>query len=424
MKRLFILAAVLLVAAYASFQFGLWRWPFGDATQSASSQGAGSQGNRGGRGGAADGPVAVAVVDAKRTDVPVLLEAIGTAQALNTVTVRTQTDGRLMKIAFKEGQDVKAGDVLALIDPSTVQAQYDSALAKKAQDEALLANAKIDLDRYTKLAVGNFGSRQQADTQKSLVAQLDAQVRADQANIDNAKASLDFATIRAPIDGRTGIRLVDQGNILKASDLTGIVVLTQVKPIAVIFTLPQQNLRAINAATAKGAVQVRALEPDNTTIIDTGEVAVIDNQVDQTTGTVKIKSVFPNPGLALWPGQFVNLRVQVDVLRNALVVPSSAVQRGPNGAFVYTVGQDNAVKQVNVTTGQQNEREAVIVSGLDLPARLVSSGFSRLTDGAKVQVVQAAAPNAAPGASGESDAPDRTRRQRSGTDRRSQAPPP
>ena len=330
-------------------------------------------------------PVVVTVADIKTADVPVTLDAIGTVQALNTVTVRPQVDGKLIEVAFTEGQDVKAGDVLARIDPTTYQAQYDQVVAKKAQDEAQLANAKIDLDRYTKLAVGNFGSKQQADTQKALVSQLDAQVRQDQANIDNAKAILNYTTIRSPLDGRTGIRQVDQGNIVQASSATGIVTITQIKPIAIVFTLAQQNLRTVNAALAKGPLEAIALESNNATPIERGQVQVVDNQVDPATGTVKIKAVFPNAGVALWPGQFVNVRLTVDTLKSAIVAPTAAVQRGPNGAYVYVLKDDGTVAQTNVAVGQQNEQTAVITSGVAPPMKVATSGFARLTNGAKVR---------------------------------------
>lgn len=396
MKKFALFLAILVVAGYAAWRMDMLKWPpFGTRTETA---------QRGGRGGRPEGPVAITAAEAAIKDVPITLDAIGTVQALNTVTVRTQVDGRLTKINFSEGQDVKAGDVLAQIDPSLYQAQYDQAVAKKAQDEATLANARIDLQRYTALTVGNAGSKQQADTQRALVAQLEAQVRGDQAAIDNARTTLDFATIRSPIDGRTGLRLVDQGNVLHPSDQTGIVVVTQLKPIAVLFTVAQQYLRTVTDAQAAGKIRTQALGPDNTTIIDAGEVSVIDNQVDPNTGTVKAKAVFPNTELHLWPGQFVNARLFTGRIPKALVVPSAAVQRGPNGAYVYLIDDGSVARQIAVTVGQQNEREAVISSGLNAPARVATTGFARLTDGASVRVVGSSAPAAT--ASAETPAPD------------------
>jgi membrane fusion protein, multidrug efflux system len=353
--------------------------------------------------GADEGPVPVVAAASRSEDVPVTADAVATVQALNTVTVRPQVDGKLIELDFTDGQDVKKGDVLARIDPATYQAQYDQAVAKKAQDEATLANARNDLLRYQRLAQTEAASKQQADTQKALVAQLEAQVNGDQAAIDNAKATLGYTTITSPIDGRTGIRLVDQGNILHASDIAGIVIITQLKPISVIFNLPQQQLRAVNAAMAKGPVTVNALEADNTTVIDKGTIQVVDNQVDQTTGTIKFKALFPNEQLQLWPGQFINVRLYIDVLSHAVVVPTAAVQRGPNGAYVYVLGSDSKVALRNVTIGRQNETQAVVSSGLTPPEQVVTTGFSRLTDGAEVRIApgeaQAATGTSEPGAS-------------------------
>ncbi|MGD9540040.1 efflux RND transporter periplasmic adaptor subunit [Methylocystis sp.] len=355
--------------------------------------GARDQGSGAARSGGARGEriVTVTVSKTRRDDVPVTIDAVGTVQALNTVTIRTQVDGRLLRLAFTEGQDVHKGDILAEIDPALYQAQYDQAVAKKAQDEANLANARVDLARYERLVVGNFASKQQHATQKATVAQLEALVRADKAAIDNAKTTLDYATIRSPIDGRAGIRLVDVGNILHASDSTGIVVITQLKPIYVVFTLPQQALPSVQKAEARGAAKVTALGPDNATPIETGELSVIDNQIDQLTGTVRLKAIFANQTLSLWPGQFVNVRLMLDTLKNVLVAPSHAVQRGPNGAFVYVLAPDDVATMREVTTGRQDEKIAVIASGLQPGEVVLTSGFSRLSDGAKVHVVSARA---------------------------------
>jgi multidrug efflux system membrane fusion protein len=237
---------------------------------------------------------------------------------------------------------------------------------------------------------GKFLSAQQYTTQKATVAQLEAQIRADQAAIDNAKTTLDYATIRSPIDGRVGIRLVDVGNILRSSDQTGIVVVTQLKPINVVFTLPQQARPDVQKALANGAAKVRALGPDNATTIAEGELKVVDNQIDQLTGTVKLKSLFSNEKLDLWPGQFVNVRLMLDTIRDAVVAPSPSVQRGPGGAFVYLLGDDNRAHMQSVTTGRQDENVAVILSGLSPGQVVVTSGFSRLSDGAKLVVADSA----------------------------------
>jgi multidrug efflux system membrane fusion protein len=342
----------------------------------------------GGRFGA-EGPVPVLVAAAARADVPVYLDAVGTTKALNTVAVRPQVDGKLIEVAFKEGQDVKKGDVLARIDPTTFQAQLDQAKAKKAQDEAQLANARIDLDRYEKLAATNAINRQQSDTQRALAAQYAALVQADQAAIENMQAMLAYTNIVAPIDGRTGIRQVDEGNIVHASDSTGIVVLTQLKPISVLFNLPQQDLNSVNSAFANAPLSVDALRSDNDAVIDRGMLRVVDNQVDQTTGTVKLKAEFPNGNLQLWPGQFVNIRLLIDTLKQVVVIPTGAVQRGPNGTFVYVLKDDNSAAMRPITVAKQDETQTVVASGLQPPERVVTTGFARLNDGSKVSIAGA-----------------------------------
>jgi multidrug efflux system membrane fusion protein len=335
---------------------------------------------------AAEGPVPVLATTVSRADVPVYLDAVGTIKALNTVTVTPQVDGKLLSVNYKEGDDVKKGDVLARIDPITYQAQLDQAIAKKAQDEAQLANSKLDLERYERLAATNAINKQQADTQRALVAQNTAIVQADQAAIENAQALLGYTTIVAPIDGRTGIRQVDEGNIVRSASSPTIVVITQLKPISVLFNLPQQDLSQVNAAFAKGPLAVDALRSDNDAVIDRGTLRVVDNQVDQTTGTVKLKAEFPNTELRLWPGQFVNVRLLIDTLKQVVVVPTSAVQRGPNGTFVYVVNDDNTVAVRPVVVQKQDETQTVIKSGLDSNERVVTTGFVRLTDGSRISI--------------------------------------
>jgi multidrug efflux system membrane fusion protein len=341
---------------------------------------------KGGRrgGGPAVEAVPVLASTARAVDVPVYLDGVGTARALNTVTVRPQVDGKLMEILFKEGQDVPKGFVLAKIDPTTYRAQYDQAVATKAKNEAQLENAKLDLERYTRLAQTNAINKQQLDTQKALVNQLEAQVKSDQAAIENARAILSYTDVVAPIAGRTGIRLVDEGNLLRASDATGIVVITQVRPIAIFFSLPQQDLPELNRGLSEGPLPVDAFGADGRTALDKGKVLVIDNQVDQTTGTVKLKAEFPNANLQLWPGQFVNVRVLVDTLRQVVVVPTAAVQRGPDGTFVYVVREGDTVTVRRVTVRQQDDVQAVIANGLRAGERVVTTGFARLTEGTQV----------------------------------------
>jgi multidrug efflux system membrane fusion protein len=370
---------ILVVLALGGLAVGAWFAVKGQPLAPGQQRGAGRLNNP-------DQPVPVRAVPARDADVPVYLEGVGTVRALNTVTVRSQVDGMLMSVNFREGQDVKKGDVLARIDPAIYQAQLDQAVAKKALDEATLANARVDLERYTNLVKTNAVTRQQLDTQKAQVAQLEAQVRIDQGAIDNATANLSYCTITSPLDGRTGIRLVDQGNIIHASDATGLVVITQIRPIAVLFTLPQQQLGRVNKAFSAGPLSVDALDSDNKTAVDQGKLQVVNNQVDQTTGTVQLKAEFPNPNLQLWPGQFVNVRLLIDTLRQVVVVPASAVQRGPNGTFVYTVKPDNTVTVRPVTVTQQDETQAVITKGVAAQDSIVTSGFVQLAEGRKVAV--------------------------------------
>jgi membrane fusion protein, multidrug efflux system len=333
-----------------------------------------------------DLPVPVLGATPRVQDVPVYLDGVGSVRALNTVTVRAQVDGKLIAVNFVEGQDVTKGDVLAEIDPAIYQAQYDQAVAKKAQDEALLVNQKIDLARYQQLAASNAGSKQQADTQKALVAQQEALIKADQAMIDNAAATLGYTKIVAPLSGRAGLRQVDQGNIIRAADVTGLVILTQLQPIAVWFSLPQQQIVRVNAAAAKGSLAVDVFGNDGVTVVDTGVLKGIDNQVDQTTGTLKLKAEFPNPHFQLWPGQFVNVRLKVETIPKAIVVPTSAVQRGPAGTFSYVIGPGDIATAKPVVVTQQNENDAVIASGIAPTDRVVTTGFANLSDGAKVFV--------------------------------------
>lgn len=331
------------------------------------------------------GPVSVIAKTAETADVPVYLEGVGSVRALNTATIRAQVDGRLLSVNFKEGQDVKRGDVLAKIDPATYQAQLDQAVAKKALDEALLANTKHDLERYQK--VGTLAiSQQQIDTQVALIKQQEAQVKSDIAAIENAQAILGYTTIVAPFDGRTGIRLMDEGNLVHANDTTGIVMMTQVQPITALFTLPQQQLPTLTKAISAGPLTAHALSTDSQTELDVGTLKVIDNQVDQQTGTIKLKAEFPNQKRDLWPGQFVNVRLLVDTLKGATVVATEAVQRGPDGTYVFVIGDDNIAKMRNVKVSRQDEKFAVIAEGVTPGDKVVTSGFSRLKDGSTVSV--------------------------------------
>ena len=340
------------------------------------------------RGGSGDRAVPVLAAAASLADVPVYLDGVGTTKALNTVTVKPQVDGKLISIAFKEGQDVRRGDVLARIDPTTYQAQLDQAVALKAQHQAQLVNARMDVDRYSQLAKLNAGSVQQADAARAQVAQLEAQIKSDEAAIDNARAILAYTNVVAPIDGRTGIRQIDEGNIVRASDATGIVVITQIRPVSVLFSLPQQYLGQVNKAHAQEPLRVEAMGADGRTVVDRGTLRVIDNQVDQTTGTIRLKAEFPNADLQLWPGQFVNVRLLTATLRQVVVVPTAAVQRGPSGPYVFVIQQDSTIAMRAVGISQQDDARAVIATGLQSGEQVVTSGFARLTGGARVIVSQ------------------------------------
>jgi multidrug efflux system membrane fusion protein len=375
----------LLVAA--AIVYVVWFWPAGSADRAARNR-------------VATQPIPVLAATATRKDMPIYLDGLGTVQAYNTVTLHSMVDGPLISVNFKEGQEVRKGDVLAQIDPRNYQAALDHASAKKAQDEAQLANARLDLVRYQKLAATNYTSTQQADTQKALVAQLEAQVRQDQAQIDTARTNLSYTSVASPIDGRTGIRQVDPGNIVHASDANGLVVLTQMQPISIVFTLPQQNLPAVAQAMQRGAPTVLAYPQVATgsagRVLDTGDLTVLDNLVDPTTGTIKLKATFPNADSRLWPGGFVGVRLQVNTAKEAIVVPPAAVQRGPRGAYVFVIGEGDTVKRQAVTIGYEDEQASIVTEGLNGGERVVVDGASRLSDGTKVAVTQPAAEGQSP----------------------------
>lgn len=383
------LLAVLLVGglvgvvAYATLK------PTLTTTPAPSAKGNGGPGAAGQRGGGQPVPVLAAV--AQRKNVPVVLQGIGTARALQSVLVRPQVDGTIQKLALKEGQEVNAGDLIAELDPSVYKAQLDQAVAKLALTQTQLDNARRDYDRYLKIP--GVIAQKTVDTQQALVKQLEAQIKADNAAIVNAQTLLGYTRITAPISGRAGIRLVDEGNLVRAGD-AGIVTISQLKPITVQFTLPQQQLAQVNRALAAGRVTVEALDIDGKSVIDTGVLQVVDNQVDAQTGTVRMKAEFPNATQQLWPGQFTTVRVQVDTLNEAVTVPMAAVQRGPSGTFLFVVTTGARVQAKPVTLGLLTETEAVITAGIDAGEQVVTSGFARLTDGAPVTVQ--AAPDAPP----------------------------
>lgn len=374
-KRILIALVMLLALA------GL-AW-FGFSTHSTKTAGQGHHGRYGG--GQSPGGVPVLTAAAAQKNVAVTLQGVGTIAAYQTVTVQPQVSGKLLSIDFKEGQHVEKGQVLAKIDPITYKAQLEQTEAKLAMDQASLANARLDLKRYVKLARTNYVSKQQADQARATVRQDAAQVQSDKAAVDSAQATLGYTSIVAPISGRTGIRLVDAGNIVGPSDTNGIVVITQVQPITAVFTLPSDDIPQVHAAALRGSVPVRVVGANSDQVLDRGHLVVINNQVDTTTGTIKLKAVFPNAEQHLWPGQFVNIQLQVGTLDKATVVPVAAVQQGPNGAFVYRVGKNDTAQMQAVKVIQQNETEAVIAQGITPGERVITAGFGRLSDAAKVK---------------------------------------
>jgi multidrug efflux system membrane fusion protein len=332
-------------------------------------------------------PVPVTIATVQKADFLVYLNGLGTVQPFQTVTVRSRVDGQITKVDFRQGRMVMEGDVLVEIDPRPYKASLDQALAKKAQDEASLANAKRDLVRYTSLK--DFASRQQVDTQQALVEQLTAQVAGDQAAIENAQAQVDYTTIKAPLSGRTGFRTVDPGNIVHASDQNGIVTIVQLQPISVVFTAPEEDIQRINKALQDGDVSVKALSSDGLKVLAEGRLALVNNQIDQATGTIGMKAVFANKDDVLWPGLSVTTRVLVDTLKQVALVPDDAVQRGPDGLYVFLVGDDNKVSIQPMTVSHSDNGQSVVARGLTLGQKVVVAGQYRLQPGSVVQASEA-----------------------------------
>jgi membrane fusion protein, multidrug efflux system len=328
--------------------------------------------------------VPVSVAAASRQDVPIYLTGLGTVQALFTVAIHTQVDGKLQDVFFKEGQRVKQGEVLAKIDPRLYQAALDQAKARKAIDEAALVAAEKDLVRFATLVQKNAETQQNLDLQQSKVDQAKASIDADIAAIETAQTNLDYTNIVAPSDGRMGVRLVDPGNIVHASDQGAIAVLTQTQPTAVLFTLPAQTLDDVRAAMARGAVEVAAFDRDNVRLLSTGALATIDNMIDQTTATYRLKAMFANADETLWPGEFVNARLLLDVRKDAVVIPPLAVQRGPNGLFTWVVKTDNTVEPRPITTETTTGDHTIVTSGIASGERVVTDGQYKLQTGAAV----------------------------------------
>ena len=329
--------------------------------------------------------VPVVIAKVKSGDMDVYLSGLGTVTALNTVTLKSRVDGQLVKVLFQEGQMVTTGQLLAEIDPRPFQVQLAQAEGQLVRDQALLTNAQIDLERYRTLFKEDSIPKQQLDTQESLVRQFEGTIKADQSQVDNAKLQLIYCRITAPITGRVGLRLVDVGNMVHASDTTGLLVITQVQPITLVFTLPEDNLPAL-LASMKGRQQltVAAFDREQKKLLATGTLQSIDNQIDPTTGTVKLKAVFPNTDGALFPNQFVNARILIDTLHNVTLVPNAAIQRSPQSTFVYTVNSDNTVAIKNVELKLAQGDQTAIARGLDPGETVVIDGVDKLQPGTKV----------------------------------------
>jgi membrane fusion protein, multidrug efflux system len=332
-------------------------------------------------------PIPVVATVAAKEDVPIFVAGIGTVMPAQSVTVKVRVDGQLEKVAFKEGQDVNKGDLLAQIDARPFQAMLDAAIAQKAKDEASLVSANKDLDRYTTLVAQDSIQVQLLDAQKATVGQLKASIQADQAQIDNARVQLGYTTVRSPVDGRTGLRLVDEGNIVHATDTTGLVLINQIDPIAVVFTLPEDEFNKVNEAiraSGKVPLEVLAFAQGSKTSLGTGRLLLVNNQIDTTTGTFQLKALFPNPAHSLWPGQYVDARLILGTRRAATTVPESAIQRGPKGLYAYVVNSEDVVAAQPVTIAQTQDGKAVIDQGLAPGACVVAEGQYKIKPGAKV----------------------------------------
>jgi multidrug efflux system membrane fusion protein len=339
--------------------------------------------------------VPVTAAAAKVQDVPVFLDGLGTVQAFNVVEIKAQVNGALIALPAKQGQEVHKGDIVAEIDPRPYKASLDQATAQKAEDTALLQSAQLDLQRYQKLARQNFAPVQQVDDQQATVNKDIATVAADEAMIETAQINLGYCIIRAPIDGRVSLYQVDVGNIIQTASQSGIVSITQDKPISVVLTLPEADLLRVQQAQARGTVTVKALSSDGETVLAEGTLLTPNNTIDTSSGTIALKATFANNDDHLWPGQFVNTRVQVETLHNAVTVPDTAVQHGPNGLFIYVVKPDHTVAETTVQEGYQDDSRSVITKGLSGHETVVVAGQSRLSPGTRVEA-RAEPPTAAP----------------------------
>jgi membrane fusion protein, multidrug efflux system len=330
--------------------------------------------------------IPVIAAEVRRTDVPIFLSGLGTVQALNSVLVKSRVDGQIKKINFTEGQDVHLGDVLVEIDSEPYQAALNQAQANKLKDEALLENARLDLNRFTRLAATGAVASQQLDTTRALVKQLEASIQSDQATIYSAQIQLDYSHIRSPLNGRAGTRLIDAGNMVKATDTGGIVIINQLDPIFVTFPLPSDTLAAIRTAAAQGAIKVSA-EDSAGNALATGKLSVIDNLINPNTATINFKAIFENASHVLWPGQFVNVRVEIDVRHDVVAVPITVVQQGPSGPYAFVVGNDHTIQKRMIKVGVTNKTTAVVDSGLDAGETVVTDGQYRIQAGSRVELL-------------------------------------
>jgi len=386
-----LVVGVLVVIAACGAYFGWHAWQKHEATVKTA--------------GKPPPAVPVTVADVRKGDFPIYLNGLGTVQPFDTVLVRSRVDGEVIKVGFKQGQMVKEGDMLVEIDPRPYQAAYDQAVAKKAQDEANLKNAHLNLARYNELAKKDFATRQQLDTQEATVEQLTAQIKGDQAAIDNAQTQLSYTTIRAPLTGRTGFRMVDPGNNVHASDTNGIVSVVRLQPISVVFTAPEESVAEINNALANGDVPVDALSSDGTRTLSRGKLLLLNNQVDQASGTIQMKARFTNENNALWPGLSVSTRLLLNTVKGAIIVPQPAIQHGPDGLFVYIVGQDNKAKKQDVKVSEQNLKDALVTEGLSADQKVIVAGQSRVQNGVLVKPTEPQSKPAAPNMAAEAPAP-------------------
>jgi multidrug efflux system membrane fusion protein len=383
---------VVLIIAGAGGYYA-WRSTRGSDTAAAGAPRGG--GRRGGNGGG--GTVPVVVANVAKQNLPLYLDGLGSVQAFYTVTVKSRVDGEMTEVDFKEGQEVKKGDLLALIDPRPFQVALAQAQATLAKDQAQLTNANLDANRYSQLVKQGVIPQQQYDTQHALSAQLEGSVQADQAQIDSAKLNITYSRITSPIDGRVGLRLVDPGNIVHATDANGLLVITQMEPIAVLFTLPEDNLPSVVAHMREGGLPVKAMTRDLSSQLGAGMLQTIDNEIDQTTGTFRLKAVFDNKDRALWPNQFVNARLLLDTQKDAIVIPAAAIQNGSQGTFVYVVKPDKTVDVRPITVGVTEGNIASISSGLSAGESVVTDGQDRLQAGVTVDPHSDARGGGAPG---------------------------